>query len=327
MTTIITKIYFENEIRKVKLTTKTNYQEFLNIVLGYFQKKDMNITTDIFKNYKFSYTDSENDVITFSSEEEWTEAIKSVNGILKIRVTSINSKERLNNKDKSKTENKCEFNFADLMNNFQQKGNPLFNFINPYLNQEKENVNNQENKNQEGKEMNFNQILNFLNPMLNHQETKNQKENNQEGKEMNFDQILNFLNPMLNNQKENKEGKENNFDFMSFLNPIINNQENQKENQEGKENPFLNFIKSTFVNKENEKKQEVEEIKNPDDILEEILMEEKEEKIEKEKPENKYENEIEYLKNMGFVNSSLNLLLLKKYNGKIELVVEQLLKN
>jgi len=99
-----------------------------------------------------------------------------------------------------------------------------------------------------------------------------------------------------------------------------------------------------------EQKKKVEEIVLEEINLKEINLKESEEKVEEKKVEekkfeekfveikkdvekkeediigDKFNKELELLKSMGFANEILNLHLLYKFNGKVEKVVEMLLK-
>jgi len=55
-------------------------------------------------------------------------------------------------------------------------------------------------------------------------------------------------------------------------------------------------------------------------------VEVEEKKVEQKVEEKKFQQELDLLKSMGFVNETLNLHLLTKFNGKVEKVVEILLK-
>jgi len=83
------------------------------------------------------------------------------------------------------------------------------------------------------------------------------------------------------------------------------------------------------VKKEEIKREEIkkEEIKKEEIKKEEIKKEEiKKEEIKEYSNEDKFKNEIELLKSMGFNNEILNIHLLYKFNGNLEKVVEILLK-
>jgi len=93
MSKIIIKIYFENEIRRIKVTTKTTYKEFIQTLYEILKIKET-ITIEKFNKISFKYTDKEGEEITFSSNEEWVDVLESYNGdILKITVVSDNKKE------------------------------------------------------------------------------------------------------------------------------------------------------------------------------------------------------------------------------------------
>jgi len=92
----------------------------------------------------------------------------------------------------------------------------------------------------------------------------------------------------------------------------------------------LNLLKEKCQKQE----EKVEKVEKKEELIEEIVLEAKEEKkeevkVEEKKQDNiedKFSQELNLLKNMGFSNEILNLHLLYKFGGKIEKVVEMLLK-
>jgi len=71
------------------------------------------------------------------------------------------------------------------------------------------------------------------------------------------------------------------------------------------------------------------EEKKVEEKVEEKIVEIKKEEAEKKEEDiigEKFNQELELLKSMGFANEILNLHLLYKFNGKVEKVVEMLLK-
>jgi len=117
MSKIIVKLYFENEIRRIKVTTKTTYKEFIQTLYEILKIKDETLTIEKFNKISFKYTDVEGEEVTFSSNEEWIDVLESFNGdILKITVVSNETKNE--KKSETKSEQK-EFDLSQLFSTFQ----------------------------------------------------------------------------------------------------------------------------------------------------------------------------------------------------------------
>jgi hypothetical protein len=116
MSKLTIKLYFSDEIRKITINKDTKYSEFLNQITEFLKKKENKITLEIVeKNYTFQYMDTEGDIITFSSEEEFKDVLENNSSLLKITVKSLKE-----NKEEPKKENEnqnFEINIGDTLKN------------------------------------------------------------------------------------------------------------------------------------------------------------------------------------------------------------------
>jgi len=76
-------VNIDNQIRKLKITKLTTFDELRSKSIEFFGKND-----EKYHNILFNYNDQDGDTITFSTEEEWTSLLESVkeNEVMKIKV-------------------------------------------------------------------------------------------------------------------------------------------------------------------------------------------------------------------------------------------------
>ena len=306
MSSIQVKFFIGNEIRRLTLSTKTNYEEIVKRIHEFCLNQNPEIKKEEIQSLVFKYQDIEEDWVSFSSNEEWKEALVNFKDVLKIKVQKRHTKgTKPHHQHRHGRPQQCAFfspfNFEQM---FQQTQKP-------------------KEQQETGFENIFADILDEI-----------QKESK---KECNFD-FSSFLN------QENIE-KAKKFvqpfigdDFTKVLEEIAQNiqqelekeQETQQEQQE--EQP-----------KQQEEEKVEEEIVMDDELYEtkeevveypkavETVIEEKVEypKVEEEskqvKVDSHEEKVIGLLNQMGFTQDSVNRYLLKKHNGDVQKVVSELL--
>jgi hypothetical protein len=93
MSTIQIKIFLESEIRRISTNSKTTYDEFVQTIYRFYLNQKPEATDEQLASLTFTYQDKEGDWVSFSTNEEWREALVNFNNVLKIKVQTRKSSE------------------------------------------------------------------------------------------------------------------------------------------------------------------------------------------------------------------------------------------
>jgi len=180
MTSIKVKIYFKEEIRRLQITKQFTFEEFLKKISEFVQLKDLPT---------FKYLDVDKDWITFSSNDEWKEALENYPTEVPLQIKVIPKQQTQNNSNTTQQNNtQNPFNVdPNILGN-------LFSNLGPILNQFKGNFQPQSNSNNNTQ----NPFGGFgLDPKL-------------------FESLSSNFGPVLNQFKESFEKKKLLFHFLQF---------------------------------------------------------------------------------------------------------------
>jgi len=98
---ITLKLIFSDQIRKLKFTRDSSYDNFLKVIFQILKSNNEELSEESLKNLKFQYTDEEGDTVTFSSEIEWRDIIQSTKSDM-IKITVLTTDKKSSKEDKKK---------------------------------------------------------------------------------------------------------------------------------------------------------------------------------------------------------------------------------
>jgi hypothetical protein len=86
MSNIKIKLFIGSEIRRLSVSTKTNFDQFLKTVQTFYLIQKPDASPEILSQLKFKYQDIDEDWVSFSTNEEWKEAFSNFKEVLKIKI-------------------------------------------------------------------------------------------------------------------------------------------------------------------------------------------------------------------------------------------------
>jgi len=88
------KIYYGSEIRRLTITEKITYNDFVQKIHDFYKIQNSKVTKEFLEQVTFKYLDNDEDWVTFSTQEEWLETLENSKKILKIKITSKNEEKK-----------------------------------------------------------------------------------------------------------------------------------------------------------------------------------------------------------------------------------------
>jgi len=300
------KVYFNQEIRRIPLETTTSFQELVSKISAFLNTKTL------FETHILKYLDTDEEWVTFASEEEWKEALKPFHprSGLKIQVISKDAKEhRRCHRERRK---ECS-------------GNPLESLIS----QGKECLQQFLSKQpgQTGNPLDF--LSQFVPPQQssNYMDILDQALGSGEKEVIHQNVVCDGCNvtPIVGKRFKCTECKD--FDFCEKCHSTQKHPHTLKAIERPHGCRFSDFWKQ-FAEKPVEKpveKQEKPVEKQPEELFEEVEkpVVKQEKKVEQ---VDEYAEKITLLQSMGFEDVAATRNLLKKHGGNVQRVVGELLK-
>eukprot|EP01080_Neovahlkampfia_damariscottae_P009166 gene9166-1254_t len=289
MNPIQIKFYIGNEIRRLTISTGTTFEEIKSKIYEFALNQNSKITKEELSSLSFKYQDIEDDWVSFSSNEEWKEALSNFKNVLKIKVHRNQNSQKVNKEKNCRFGNRrpqCRFfspfNFQPCEQPKQEKCENFF--ANLFGKMEKESCE---------KECD---LASFLS-------------------DENITKAKNFVQPYI--------GEE----FTKVLEEIAQNVQQEIAKEQEKHQKEQETTKPSNPEKVEQKVEQAKE-KVVEEICMDKELEDKVEypKVEEtQSTEDNFDTSVQLLNQMGFSQDSVNRFLLQKYNGDIQKVIFELL--
>jgi len=287
---ILNGLKFSNKTlqKKITISKKTDFKSFIEIVKQFCPQKFQE------KSPILTYVDEEGDSVTFSSDLEWIEVLKQdPSKILKIQVSDKQKKEKKEKKEKSKEEikKKVEYGFPTQPGDYVVEISPKD--ISKFLTTGNIDLSDY-----------FDRHEGVICDGCNESAFKGKRYH-----------CLNCQDFDFCSNCYQKKGK-----FYSHFGG-----KHKFEEIEKKLPSNFGKVQTHIINEDQKKEQIKKEEPKKQEIKEEQKKEEPIIKVENVEKEEKYQIHYKILDNMGFQNIPLNTILLKKHNGNLQKVVDDLL--